>query len=252
MKNQVISMRIDVLTIFPRMFDGPFSESILARAVNKGLLSINIIDLRQYAFDKHRTVDDYPFGGGPGMVMKPAPFFLALEDLQQSCRGAPMRVILLCPAGKVFSQEVALELSKQSGLVFLCGHYEGIDDRVRQRFVTDEISIGDYVLTGGELASMVIIDAVARLLPGVLGDASSTAEESFSDGLLEYPQYTRPRDYQGLCVPDVLLSGNHEEVRRWRRKESLRRTLLNRPDLIAAANLSDQDRRLLAEIASEI
>jgi tRNA (guanine37-N1)-methyltransferase len=163
-----------------------------------------------------------------------------------------MRVILLCPAGKVFSQEVALELSKQSGLVFLCGHYEGIDERVRQRFVTDEISIGDYVLTGGELASMVIIDAVARLLPGVLGDASSTAEESFSDGLLEYPQYTRPRDYQGLCVPDVLLSGNHEEVRRWRRKESLRRTLLNRPDLIAAANLSDQDRRLLAEIASEI
>jgi len=252
LKNQVISMRIDVLTIFPRMFDGPFSESILARAVNKGLLSINIIDLRQYAYDKHRTVDDYPFGGGPGMVMKPAPFFLALEDLQQSCQGDPMRVILLCPGGKVFNQEVAQELSKQSGLVFLCGHYEGIDDRVRQRFVTDEISIGDYVLTGGELASMVIIDAVARLLPGVLGDACSTAEESFSDGLLEYPQYTRPRDYQGLCVPDVLLSGNHEEVRRWRRKESLRRTLLNRPDLIAAANLSDQDRRLLAEIASEI
>ncbi|MEW6661252.1 MAG: tRNA (guanosine(37)-N1)-methyltransferase TrmD [Bacillota bacterium] len=245
-------MRIDILTIFPRMFDGPFSESILARAASKGLLEINIIDLRHYALDKHRSVDDYPFGGGPGMVMKPAPFFLAMEELQQRHQGTPMRVILLCPGGKVFNQEKARELSQQSHLVFLCGHYEGIDDRVRQRFVTDEISIGDYVLTGGELASMVVIDAVVRLLPGVLGDACSVVEESFSEGLLEYPQFTRPREYQGLSVPDVLLSGNHEEIRKWRRRESLRRTLINRPDLLASAKLTDQDRQMMAEIAREI
>jgi tRNA (guanine37-N1)-methyltransferase len=247
-----MGMLINILTIFPQMFNGPFSESILARATNKGLLSINVINLRQYALDKHRTVDDYPFGGGPGMVMKPAPFFLALEELQQKYQAIPLRPILLCPGGKVFNQNKAIELAQERHLVFLCGHYEGIDDRVRQHFAPDEISIGDYVLTGGELASMVIIDAVARLLPGVLGDACSAVDESFSAGFLEYPQYTRPREYQGLIVPEVLLSGNHEDIRKWRRKESLRRTLLNRPDLLTAAELNGEDRQMLAEIAAEL
>jgi len=246
-------MRIDVLTIFPRMFEGPFNESIIARALSKGLLSIDIIDLRRFALDKHRSVDDYSFGGGPGMVMRPAPFFLAMDDLKQKYPDTNlMKVILLCPGGKVFNQIKARELSRESNLVFLCGHYEGIDDQVRQRFVTDEISIGDYVLTGGELASMVVIDAIARLLPGVLGDACSAIEESFSEGLLEYPQYTRPREYQGLNVPEVLLSGNHEEVRKWRRKESLRRTIKNRPDLLDTAKLTELDRQMISEITRDI
>src|SRR5882724_13215399 len=220
-------MKIDVLTLFPAMFAGPLDESIIMRARKKGLLDLQIHDLRNWTHDRHRTVDDKPFGGGPGMLLKVEPLFEAVESLKRE----KTKVILLSPGGRKFSQEIARELAEQKDLLLVTGHYEGFDERVREKLADDELSIGDYVLTNGALPAMVVIDAVARLLPGVLGDDESSHEESFSHGLLEYPQYTRPADFQGMKVPEVLLSGNHAQIARWRAEQSAERTKERRPDL---------------------
>ena len=221
-------MKIDVLTLFPAMFAGPLDESIVKRAREAGRLDLAIHNLRDYAHDRHRTVDDRPFGGGPGMLLKPEPLFEAVESLMRE----GTRVILLSPAGRPFSQAIARELAGLEHLLLVSGHYEGFDERVREQLADDELSIGDYVLTNGALPAMVIIDAVTRLLPGVLGDEDSAREESFSQGLLEYPQYTRPAEFRGLKVPEVLLSGNHAEIARWRAEQAERRTKERRPDLL--------------------
>src|SRR5579864_5351144 len=238
-------MHFDIFTLFPPMFQGPFSESILKRAQERELLSIVLHNIRDATTDRHHIVDDYPYGGGAGMVMKPDPLFAAVEAVYA---GGP--IILLGPAGRVFTQSIARELAAEERVTLLCGHYEGVDERVREHLATDEISIGDYVLTGGELAAMVIVDAVARLLPDVLAPGS-TAEESHTAGLLEYPHYTRPPAFRGWRVPEILLGGNHGAVARWRRKEALRRTRAMRPDMLAHAALSAYDQRLLREIAAE-
>ncbi len=238
-------MRIDVISIFPEMFPGPLGHSIIGRAQERGLLKLVIHNLRDYTTDKHRTVDDAPYGGGAGMVMKPEPIFRAVDFLQ--CR-EDSRIILLSPQGEVFNQGKAWELSKEKQLLLMCGHYEGVDERVREYLVTDEISVGDYVLTGGEIPAMLLFDAVVRLLPGVLGQYYSLQEESFTDNLLEYPHYTRPPEWQGMRVPPVLLSGHHEEIRLWRRRESLKRTLKRRPDLLENKILPEEDQNLLQEI----
>lgn len=221
-------MKIDVLTLFPAMFAGPLDESIIMRARKKGLLDLNIHDLRNWTHDRHRTVDDRPFGGGPGMLMKPEPLFEAIENLQRE----ETRVILMSPSGRKFNQQIARELAAQKDLLLVTGHYEGFDERVRTALADDELSIGDYVLTNGALPAMVVIDAVTRLLPGVLGDDSSSHDESFSHGLLEYPQYTRPAEFRGMKVPDVLVSGNHAEIEKWRREQAKLRTQERRPDLL--------------------
>ncbi|HVV73625.1 MAG TPA: tRNA (guanosine(37)-N1)-methyltransferase TrmD [Verrucomicrobiae bacterium] len=221
-------MRIDVLTLFPAMFVGPLDESIVKRARHSGLLDLHIHNLRDYAHDRHKTVDDRPFGGGPGMLLKPEPIFEAVESIARE----GTRVILLSPAGRVFNQAVARELAGQEDLLLVSGHYEGFDERVRAELADDELSIGDFVLTNGALPAMVIIDAVTRLLPGALGDDQSAQDESFSRGLLEYPQYTRPAEFRGMKVPEVLLSGNHAEIARWRTEQSRLRTLERRPDLL--------------------
>jgi tRNA (guanine37-N1)-methyltransferase len=221
-------MKIDVLTLFPAMFAGPLDESIIKRARKKGLLDLNVHDLRQWTHDRHKTVDDRPFGGGPGMLMKPEPIFEAVESLRRE----GTKVILLSPAGRKFSQEIARELAEQKDLLFVTGHYEGFDERVRLALANDELSIGDYVLTNGALPAMVVIDAVTRLLPGVLGDDESSRDESFSHGLLEYPQYTRPAEFRGMKAPDVLISGNHAEIEKWRREQAKLRTKERRPDLL--------------------
>jgi tRNA (guanine37-N1)-methyltransferase len=225
-------MRIDVLTLFPAMFAGPLDESIIKRAREAGRLELALHNLRDYAHDRHKTVDDRPFGGGPGMLLKPEPIFEAVESLARE----NARVILLSPAGRRFSQAVARELAGLEHLLMVCGHYEGFDERVRQELADDELSIGDYVLTNGALPVMVIIDAVTRLLPGVLGDEDSAREDSFSQGLLEYPQYTRPAEFRGMKVPDVLLSGNHAEIARWRAEQARARTQERRPDLLSPMN----------------
>jgi tRNA (guanine37-N1)-methyltransferase len=243
---------IDILTIFPEMFHGPFSESIIKRAQEKQLIDIRITDIRTYATDRHLTVDDYPFGGGAGMLMKPEPIFTAVEDLR--CRtpeSSTPYIVMLCPQGEVFQQHKAHELAQKEHLILICGHYEGIDERVREHLVDAEISIGDYILTGGELAAMVVVDAVCRLIPGVLGSETSALTESFSDNLLDYPQYTRPREYRGHTVPEVLLSGDHERIRIWRRKEAIRRTWSRRPDLLMPETMSKEDQTLLAEVMAE-
>ncbi len=240
-------MHFDVFTLFPDMFQGPFTESILKRAQERGLLSIALHDIRAVATDKHHIVDDYPYGGGAGMVMKPEPIFAAIEAVYES---GP--IILLTPQGRLFNQQIARALAQEQRVTLLCGHYEGIDERVRQHLVTDEISIGDYVLTGGELAAMVVVDAVSRLIPGVLGADASLQEESHSGNLLEYPHYTRPPEFRGWRVPDILLSGHHAQIARWRRKESLRRTRERRPDLFARVDLSSKlDMKLLKELDEE-
>ena len=221
-------MKIDVLTLFPGMFPGPLDESIIKRACESGRLRLGIRDLRDYTHDRHRKVDDRPFGGGPGMLMKPEPLFEAVEAL----RGEKTRVILTSPAGRPFRQEIAQELAGEEHLLLVCGSYEGFDERVRECLADDELSIGDYVLTNGALPAMVIIDAVTRLLPGVLGDDESSADESFSDRLLEYPQYTRPAEFRGMSVPEVLLSGDHAAIERWRREQARMRTGQRRPDLL--------------------
>ncbi|MBB5323696.1 tRNA (guanine37-N1)-methyltransferase [Anoxybacillus tepidamans] len=238
-------MKIDILTLFPNMFTGVFSESILKKAQEKKAVSINVINFREFADNKHQTVDDYPYGGGAGMVLKPQPIFDAVAHLAKHANNA--RIILLCPQGERYTQKKAEELAKESHLILICGHYEGYDERIREHLVTDEISIGDYVLTGGELGAMVIVDSVVRLLPGVLGNETSSVHDSFSSGLLEHPQYTRPADFRGLKVPDVLLSGNHRLIEEWRQKESLRRTFLRRPDLLEQYELTEQQKKWLEE-----
>ncbi len=252
-------MQFDILTLFPAMFEGPFDESIVRRAVEAGRISVAVHNIRDYAPGKHRMTDDTPYGGGGGMVMKPEPIFNAVEALlgrEASSRwagegGPPVPVILLSPQGRLFTHEVARELSRQVRLVLICGRYEGVDERVREHVCTDEMSIGDYVLCGGELAAMVVVDAVTRLLPGVLGDPGAPFEDSHADGLLEYPHYTRPAEYRGHKVPSVLLSGHHAELTRWRRQESLRRTLVRRPDLLARARLSEADKAFLRQLEEE-
>lgn len=247
-------MRIDVLTLFPQMFEVPFSPSILKRAMENKLVTIKLHNIRDYTHDKHRTVDDYPYGGGPGMVLKPEPIFEAVEAIMRESQseretGTPP-VILLSPQGRLFNQSIAQELSRHQQLILICGHYEGVDERVREHLATDEISIGDYVLTGGELPAMVVIDAVVRLLPGVLGSEFSTLEESHTHGLLEYPHYTRPSEYRGWAVPEILLSGNHAQTARWRREQVIRRTLERRPDLLDKANLDREEKRLVERLIS--
>jgi len=240
---------IKVLTIFPEMFESPLNASILYKARQKGLLNISLINFRDYAQNKHNSVDDYPFGGGAGMVLKPEPIITALEA--NITMGDPdQEIILLSPQGKVYKQEHAKLLAKKSKLVFICGHYEGFDERIRA-FATEEYSIGDYVLTGGELPALVMIDSIARLIPGVIKESQSFEEDSFYQGLIEYPHYTRPRDFRNIEVPEVLLSGNHEHIKQWRYKESLRRTLIRRPDLLSTYNLSEEDRNLIREIEIE-
>lgn len=241
-------MQIDVLTLFPAIFEGPLTESILKRAQEKELLEIRLHDIRNYTTDKHRTVDDTPYGGGGGMVMMPGPLVAAVDDVRGPDDQVP--VILLTPQGRLFTQAVAQELAAHPRLILVCGRYEGFDERIRQLVATDEISIGDYVLTGGELAAMVVIDAVARLIPGVLGALWGAEEDSHAMGLLEYPHYTRPPIFRDLPVPDVLLSGDHEAVEAWRRRESIRRTWQRRPDLLLKAPLSDEERWFLVELAS--
>ncbi len=243
-------MRIDVLTTFPEMLRPVLEESILKRAQAAGVVSVNLLDLRAYTEDRHRTTDDAPFGGGVGMVMKPEPFFRAVRSVQCS-EECQEEIILFAPQGRRFDQALAQDLATRDHLILLCGHYEGVDDRVRQGLATMTLSIGDYVLTGGELPALIVIDAVTRLLPGALGDDESAHTDSFGDGLLEYPQFTRPAEFEGMPIPDVLLSGHHDQIRRWRRKESLRLTKALRPDLFAAVELTKEDRKLLREIEEE-
>jgi tRNA (guanine37-N1)-methyltransferase len=242
-------MRFDVLTLFPDLFSSFIKETIPGRAIAKGLVDIRLIDIRSFARGPHRVADDRPYGGGDGMVMKAGPIYRALESVERV--GDRIRTILLTPQGRPFSQSLAWELSRMEQLVLICGRYEGVDERVRTEFVDMDLSIGDYVLSGGELAAMVVVDAVSRLVPGVLGGERSNREDSFEDGLLEYPHYTRPRVFRDQEVPAVLLSGDHEKIRLWRRTESLRRTLERRPDLLEKASLTEEDREILAQLRKE-
>ncbi|TJY17185.1 tRNA (guanosine(37)-N1)-methyltransferase TrmD [Staphylococcus chromogenes] len=235
-------MRIDYLTLFPEMFEGVLNTSILKRAQDKGVLTTKTINFRDYANNKHHQVDDYPFGGGQGMVLKPEPIFNAMRDLETS---DATRVILMTPQGKPFNQKHAESLAKADHLVFVCGHYEGYDERIRENLVTDEFSVGDFVLTGGELPAMVMTDAIVRLISDVLGNQVSHEDDSFSSGLLEYPQYTRPREFEGHAVPDVLLSGNHAHIEKWRREQSLKRTLEKRPDLLEHYPLTKEEQKIV-------
>ncbi|WP_408010965.1 tRNA (guanosine(37)-N1)-methyltransferase TrmD [Pseudalkalibacillus sp. A8] len=240
-------MKIDILTLFPEMFDGVLNSSILKKAQEKDTVSYTVTDFRDFTTNKHRKVDDYPYGGGAGMVLKPQPLFDAVESLKDDQEKKP-RVILMCPQGERLTQKKAEELAEEDHLIFVCGHYEGYDERIREHLVTDEISIGDYVLTGGELAAMVVIDSVTRLLPEVLGNEESSKLDSYSSGLLEHPHYTRPADYRGMKVPDVLLSGDHARIQKWRDRESLKRTFLRRPDLIDESSLSDENLEYLEKL----
>lgn len=240
-------MKIDVLSLFPEMFTNVLNASIMKKAQEKGAVTFGLTNFRDFAENKHSKVDDYPFGGGAGMVLMPQPIFSAIEHLKKDNSTVP-RVIMMTPQGKRFDQETAVALAEEEHLIFLCGHYEGFDERIREAVVTDELSIGDYVLTGGELASMVMIDSIVRLLPGVLGNGVSAVTDSFSDGLIEHPHYTRPRTFNGLSVPDVLLSGDHAKIEQWRLRESLKRTLERRPDLLDTKDLTEKEEKLLAEI----
>lgn len=242
-------MKAYILTLFPEMFAGVLNSSIMKRAQEQGLLEVHLVNIREFAEDRHGTVDDYPYGGGPGMVMKPEPVYEAIEWIREQMDAEPY-VVLLSPQGRRFASTCAREIAEKEAIILIAGHYEGFDERIR-RLADVEISIGDYVLTGGELAAMVVLDAASRFIPGVLGDETSALADSFSDGLLEGPQYTRPSTYRGLSVPEVLLSGNHEAVHRWRRKESLRRTAQRRPELLRSARLTFEDRRDLEEINEE-
>lgn len=237
-------MKIDVLTLFPEMFHGVFSSSIMKKAADKEKVSFRAVNFRDYADGKHEVVDDYPYGGGAGMVLKPQPLFDAVEALKEAADTVP-RVILMCPQGERYTQKKAEEFACEEHLIFLCGHYEGYDERVRTHLVTDEISIGDYVLTGGELGAMVVADSIVRLLPGVLGNEDSAVQDSFSSGLLEHPHYTRPADFRGMKVPDVLTSGNHRHINQWRREQSLKRTWERRPDLFDDYPLSEKEKQLI-------
>ncbi len=243
-------MRIDILTIFPEMFKMPLSGSIVGRARDKGLVEINIYNIRDFSVDKHKMTDDYPFGGGVGMIMKPEPIFAAAEHVLKEAGEREARIILMTPQGETLNQDMVMGFAQEGHLIVICGRYEGIDERCRLNLVTDEVSIGDYVLTGGELPAMVLVDAVTRFVPGVLSE-DALFSESFTCGLLDYPQYTRPREFRGMAVPEVLVSGDHEKVRLWRRKQALARTLDRRPDLLRQASLSCEDLKLLDDIKRE-
>jgi len=243
-------MKFDVLTIFPEMVSASLREGILGRAVKRGIVTVRLVNIRNFARGAHRTTDDRPYGGGDGMVMRPGPISRALESIDRVKGRSP--VILLSPQGERFDQKTAWELSNRDRIILICGRYEGVDERIRLTCIERELSIGDYVLTGGELAALVVMDAVSRLIPGVLGGERSNLEDSFEDGLLEYPQYTRPNVFQGQEVPPVLLSGDHEKIRLWRRTESLRRTLERRPDLLQQARLTPEDRAILARLKRKI
>lgn len=244
-------MRFHVMTLFPDMIANGLGTSITGRAIDHHIFELNIVNIRDYTKDKHKHVDDYPYGGGAGMVMQPGPVYECYQDIIKDMTKKP-RVIYMTPQGKVFSQAIAEELSKEDELIFLCGHYEGIDERVLEEIVTDELSIGDYVLTGGELPAMVMIDSISRLIPGVLNNDDSAEYESFQDGLLEYPQYTRPVEFLGKKVPDVLLSGHHGNIADWRREQSLKRTLIRRPELLETAELSAKDKKTLQKIKKNL
>ncbi|MFY0517118.1 tRNA (guanosine(37)-N1)-methyltransferase TrmD [Lysinibacillus sp. UGB7] len=241
-------MNVHVLSLFPDMFTGVFGASILKKAQEKGAVQLEVTDIRVYSGNKHNQVDDYPYGGGAGMVLKPEPMFSAVEAITA---GKKPRIILMCPQGERFTQKKAEELAQEEELVFLCGHYEGYDERIRQHLVTDEISIGDFVLTGGELGAMTVIDSVVRLLPGVLGQEDSHIQDSFSTGLLEHPHYTRPAEFRGMKVPDILLSGNHAKIEQWREEQSLKRTFERRPDLFEQYPLSDKQKAYLEKLKNE-
>jgi len=241
-------MRIDVLTVFPEVIRCGVDYSIVKRAQEKGVISVFVHNIRDFTEDKHKSTDEPPYGGGAGMVMKPEPIFAAAEHVKAEYWTEQSRVILLSPQGDPFTQRKAENLAECSHVVLICGHYEGVDERVREHLVDEELSIGDYVLTGGELPALVVLDAVVRLIPGVLGAEESAADESFAEGLLEYPQYTRPADFRGWPVPEILLSGHHGEIAKWRRAQSLKRTLQRRPDLLDAARLTDKDRELLDQL----
>ncbi|MUV39986.1 tRNA (guanine(37)-N(1))-methyltransferase [Lentibacillus sp. JNUCC-1] len=244
-------MHIDILTLFPDMFTGVMNQSILKKAQDKDKLSYNLVNFRDYTTNKHHKVDDYPYGGGAGMVLTPQPVFDAVEAITKNRSQSP-RIILMCPQGETLTQQKSEELAEEEHLILICGHYEGYDERIRTHLATDEISIGDYILTGGELGAMVVIDSVARLLPGVLGNTQSAPEDSFSTGLLEHPHYTRPAEFRGAKVPDVLLSGHHENIAAWRREQSLIRTLNRRPDLLDRIDLSQKDIKTLQKAKKEI
>jgi len=242
-------MKFDILTLFPGMFSGPFDESIISRAKDKQLIDISLHNIRDWAADRHQTADDSPYGGGAGMVMKVEPLAAAIRAVK--ALNPASTVVMTSPQGRRFTHRVALELAGKDGLIIVCGRYEGIDERVRTLYAEDDISLGDFVLSGGEIAAMAILDAVTRLIPGVLGSSESAATDSFGDGLLEYPHYTRPPEFDGMTVPETLLSGNHELIRKWRRKESLRRTRMLRPDLLSEIELTREDRLMLQEIEKE-
>lgn len=244
-------MHIDILTLFPEMLEGFFNSSILKRAVDRGQFQYNFINFRDFAMNKHKKVDDYPYGGGAGMVLTPQPIFDAV-DYAKNQRETNPRVILMCPQGETYNQKKAEELAQEEHLIIICGHYEGYDERIREHLVTDEISIGDYVLTSGEIGALVVVDSVMRLLPNVLGNVESAKEDSFSTGLLEHPHYTRPADFRGMKVPEVLLQGNHAEIDRWRMKMALKRTYERRPDLLERKSLTDEEKVLLEEVKKEL
>ncbi len=248
-------MRIDILTLFPEMFQGPFSAGIFQRAIDRKLVEVNIHNIRDYTHDKHHIVDDYAYGGGAGMVLKPEPIFEAVESVKTAIRNKEepdeLPVILLTPQGRLFRQRIARELSTYSHLILICGRYEGVDERVRRHLATDELSIGDYVLGGGELAAMVVTEAVVRLLPGVLGSEESALDDSHAAGLLEYPQYTRPSVYRDWAVPEILLSGDHGQIEKWRREQAILRTLKRRPELLDKANLTSEERKLIEKLRGE-
>jgi tRNA (guanine37-N1)-methyltransferase len=243
-------MKFDILTLFPGMFEGPLSESIISRALEDGLIEISLHDIREFAVDRHKTVDDSPYGGGPGMVMKVEPLAACIESVRMDRPKA--RVIMTTPRGRRLDQALVRELAKEEELLIICGRYEGVDERVCELFVDDEISLGDFVMTGGELAAMAIVDAVSRMVPGVLGCGDSAASDSFSDGLLEYPQYTRPAEFRGIAAPEMLLSGNHREIARWRRHKALERTRKARPDLLETAQLTPMDREYLDLLEKDV
>ncbi|WP_226528270.1 tRNA (guanosine(37)-N1)-methyltransferase TrmD [Metabacillus niabensis] len=243
-------MKIDFLTLFPEMFHGVLNESILRKAQEKEAVTFNVINFREYSSNKHQNVDDYPYGGGAGMVLTPQPIFDAVEDIRKQHNSEP-KIILVCPQGERFTQAKAEQLAREDHLLFVCGHYEGYDERIREHLVTDEISIGDFVLTGGELASMVITDSVVRLLPGVLGNEDSPILDSYSSGLLEHPHYTRPADFRGLKVPEVLLSGNHKLIAEWREEQSLKRTFERRPDLLEKYPLTEKQKAIIKKWQNE-
>jgi tRNA (guanine37-N1)-methyltransferase len=244
-------VKIDIVTIFPKMVSAPMTAGVVGRAIDRGVLDVRVHDLRDHTHDRHRVVDDMPFGGGPGMVLKAEPLFRAVAHITAK-RGTPAAIVLTSPDGDRFTHDAARRLAAVDHLVVLCGRYEGVDERVRTHLATEAVSIGDYVVSGGELPALVIVDAVARLVPGVVGDEQSVAGDSFSRGLLDYPQYTRPADYEGMAVPAVLLSGNHRDIERWRRREALARTLERRPDLLAGLALGAEDAALLKELQAGV